>query len=195
MRIKVVAIIVAGSASLLMAQDAQRPRKVRENAAPPANTTPRSPSSVIETTARISIRFIELQLDANGKGSLHIDCQTNGEARLWSKLRNRQLDGLKFRRQVPRGRYIADFLCDEANARRAAEAGRRQVEAARRLMADESWAMLAASVRTVAQLRLDHPYLSLQELAARARPPLTKSSLNHRLRRMVALSEERAVEK
>jgi very-short-patch-repair endonuclease len=40
--------------------------------------------------------------------------QTNGEARLWSKLRNRQLDGLKFRRQVPRGRYIADFLCDEA---------------------------------------------------------------------------------
>ena len=85
--------------------------------------------------------------------------------------------------------------CDEANARRAAEAGRRQVEAARRLMADESWAMLAASVRTVARLRLDHPYLSLQELAARARPPLTKSSLNHRLRRMVALSEERAVEK
>ena len=82
MRIKVVAIIVAGSASLLMAQDAQRPRKVRENAAPPANTTPRSPSSVIETTARISIRFIELQLDANGKGSLHIDCQTNGEARI-----------------------------------------------------------------------------------------------------------------
>jgi len=40
--------------------------------------------------------------------------QTNSEARLWSKLRNRQLDGLKFRRQVPRGRYIADFLCDEA---------------------------------------------------------------------------------
>ena len=40
--------------------------------------------------------------------------QTIGEARLWSKLRNRKLDGLKFRRQVPRGKYIADFLCDEA---------------------------------------------------------------------------------
>jgi very-short-patch-repair endonuclease len=39
---------------------------------------------------------------------------TNGEARLWSKLRNRQLDRLKFRRQVPRGRFVADFLCDEA---------------------------------------------------------------------------------
>jgi len=31
---------------------------------------------------------------------------------LWQRLRNRQL-GYKFRRQVPRGRYIADFLCFE----------------------------------------------------------------------------------
>jgi very-short-patch-repair endonuclease len=40
--------------------------------------------------------------------------QTNAEVRLWSRLRNRQLDDLKFRRQVPRGRFVADFLCDEA---------------------------------------------------------------------------------
>ena len=40
--------------------------------------------------------------------------QTETEVRLWSRLRNRQLDSLKFRRQVPRGPFIADFLCDEA---------------------------------------------------------------------------------
>jgi very-short-patch-repair endonuclease len=40
--------------------------------------------------------------------------QTKAEVRLWSRLRNRQLDNLKFRRQVPRGRFVADFLCDEA---------------------------------------------------------------------------------
>jgi len=40
--------------------------------------------------------------------------QTNAEIRLWSRLRNRQLDNLKFRRQVQRGKFIADFLCDEA---------------------------------------------------------------------------------
>ena len=40
--------------------------------------------------------------------------QTTAEARLWSRLRNRQLGDLKFRRQVPRGPFIADFLCDEA---------------------------------------------------------------------------------
>ena len=30
---------------------------------------------------------------------------------LWSCLRNRRLDGLKFRRQVPVGRFVADFYC------------------------------------------------------------------------------------
>ena len=29
-------------------------------------------------------------------------------------LRNRQLDGCKFRRQLPIGRYVADFACVEA---------------------------------------------------------------------------------
>ncbi len=33
------------------------------------------------------------------------------ERRLWKLLRDRRLDGLKFRRQVVIGRYIVDFLC------------------------------------------------------------------------------------
>ena len=37
--------------------------------------------------------------------------QTKAEVRLWSRLRNRQLDNLKFRRQVPIGPYVADFAC------------------------------------------------------------------------------------
>jgi very-short-patch-repair endonuclease len=40
--------------------------------------------------------------------------QTKAEARLWSRQRDRRLDNLKFRRQVPRGRFVVDFLCDEA---------------------------------------------------------------------------------
>lgn len=32
---------------------------------------------------------------------------------LWKLLRGRQLEGCKFRRQVPVGPYIADFLCFE----------------------------------------------------------------------------------
>jgi very-short-patch-repair endonuclease len=33
---------------------------------------------------------------------------------LWRRLRNRHLDGLKFRRQEPVGRYVVDFACREA---------------------------------------------------------------------------------
>ncbi|MBZ9675146.1 endonuclease domain-containing protein [Mesorhizobium sp. ES1-1] len=39
---------------------------------------------------------------------------TEAEDRLWSELRDRRLDGIKFRRQVPIGKYIADFVCAEA---------------------------------------------------------------------------------
>jgi very-short-patch-repair endonuclease len=38
---------------------------------------------------------------------------TDAESLLWHRLRNRQLLDLKFRRQRPIGRYIADFACLE----------------------------------------------------------------------------------
>ena len=39
--------------------------------------------------------------------------QTEAEKKLWKVLRNKQLEGLKFRRQFPFGRYVADFVCNE----------------------------------------------------------------------------------
>ena len=39
--------------------------------------------------------------------------QTESERRMWSVLRDRRFTGLKFRRQVPVGPYIADFACFE----------------------------------------------------------------------------------
>ncbi len=36
---------------------------------------------------------------------------TLAEAKLWELLRGRRLEGLKFRRQSPIGRYVVDFLC------------------------------------------------------------------------------------
>ncbi|MEK7563409.1 MAG: endonuclease domain-containing protein [Patescibacteria group bacterium] len=37
--------------------------------------------------------------------------QTPGEIKLWKALRSGRFHGLKFRRQVPVGPYIVDFLC------------------------------------------------------------------------------------
>ena len=37
--------------------------------------------------------------------------QTDTERELWQLLRRRELAGFKFRRQVPLGEYVADFVC------------------------------------------------------------------------------------
>jgi len=39
---------------------------------------------------------------------------TDAERKLWSRLRDKRLMAMKFKRQVPRGRYVVDFLCVEA---------------------------------------------------------------------------------
>jgi very-short-patch-repair endonuclease len=40
--------------------------------------------------------------------------QTEWEHSLWERLRRRQLNGFKFRRQHPVGPFFADFFCPEA---------------------------------------------------------------------------------
>jgi very-short-patch-repair endonuclease len=40
--------------------------------------------------------------------------QTEAEIRLWSRLRRKQLEGFRFRRQHPMGPYVADFFCPDA---------------------------------------------------------------------------------
>ncbi len=39
---------------------------------------------------------------------------TEAEKRVWQILRSQRMNGCKFRRQVPIGRYVADFVCHEA---------------------------------------------------------------------------------
>jgi len=48
---------------------------------------------------------------ANEKARALRGNQTDAEQALWQRLRNKQLDGFRFRRQVPVGHYIADFVC------------------------------------------------------------------------------------
>ena len=39
---------------------------------------------------------------------------TQAEEIVWHALRGRRFHGLKFKRQAPLGRYVADFVCFEA---------------------------------------------------------------------------------
>ena len=49
-----------------------------------------------------------------------------------------------------------------------------------------SWVVaLPSRQQQVGELRVEYPYLTLAELAQLAEPPLSKSALNHRLRRLL----------
>ena len=54
---------------------------------------------------------------------------TNAELALWMRLRNRQLAGCKFRRQVPIGKYIVDFVCFERKMVIEVDGGHHQEQA------------------------------------------------------------------
>ncbi len=74
---------------------------------------------------------------------------------------------------------------DEANLVRTARAAHRQLEAIRSL----ELGSLPAGLVEIAELRLRHPSASLRELAAKARPPLTKAAAHRRLNALVRLAE------
>ena len=50
-------------------------------------------------------------MDINQKAKQLRVNSTDAENRLWQCIRNRQLNGWKFRRQMPVDRYIVDFIC------------------------------------------------------------------------------------
>jgi DNA-binding protein WhiA len=74
---------------------------------------------------------------------------------------------------------------DEANLERVARAAHRQLEAIRGIGLDA----LPPELVEIAELRLRHPSASLAELAAKARPPLTKSAAHRRLQAVTRLFE------
>jgi very-short-patch-repair endonuclease len=53
---------------------------------------------------------------------------TGAERLLWQRLKARQLDGLKFRRQEQVGRFIADFVCYEKGVIVEADGGNHALE-------------------------------------------------------------------
>lgn len=80
---------------------------------------------------------------------------------------------------------------EAANISRTVRAGQQQLEAIRRLTESHRLECLPPELRETARLRLAYPEVSLAELAALHDPPLTKSGLNHRLRRIASAGEEK----
>lgn len=80
--------------------------------------------------------------------------------------------------------------CDAANLDKAVRASQEQAEAIGRLERAGVLATLSDKLRETARLRLEFPEYTLSELAAACDPPVSKSCLNHRLRKLLELAGE-----
>lgn len=89
-----------------------------------------------------------------------------------------------------RGSVNRRVNCDAANLDKVVAAAQSQIEAIRRLEEAGALSTLPARLREAAQLRVDNPELTLSELAGMCDPPVSKSALNHRLRRLVERAEQ-----
>ena len=80
--------------------------------------------------------------------------------------------------------------CETANLGKAVDAAQEQLAAIRRLEANGTYRDLPDKIRKTAELRKAHPEATLLELAQMQDPPLTKSAINHRMRKLLELSKQ-----
>lgn len=80
--------------------------------------------------------------------------------------------------------------CDSANTQRVANASARQLELLRHLEEIDALGVLPEDIAQAARARLENPDLSLRELGEIMNPPLGKSGMNHRLKRLEKIAVE-----
>ncbi len=80
--------------------------------------------------------------------------------------------------------------CETANLTKAVDAAQEQLAAIRKMEADGTFNDLPDKIRKTALLRKEHPEATLMELAQMQDPPLTKSAINHRMRKLLELSRQ-----
>ena len=80
--------------------------------------------------------------------------------------------------------------CDMANVNKTLDAALEQKNAIEKLRQRGALENLPDKLRQTALLRLQYPELSLTQLAERCDPPVTKSCLNHRMRKLMSMAQE-----
>ena len=80
--------------------------------------------------------------------------------------------------------------CDNANTSKVVEAAQAQIAAIRTLRERGKYEQLPDKLKQTAALREENPEANMAELAELFDPPLTKSALNHRLRKLTELASE-----
>ena len=98
-----------------------------------------------------------------------------------------EMENTRIRKQL-RASAVRAANCDEHNGERMLDAGQKQAEAIRQIMLKEGLYTLPKGLRELGRLRLENPDLSLKELGEMLDPPVGKSGVNHRMRRLMEIA-------
>lgn len=79
--------------------------------------------------------------------------------------------------------------CDNANIKKTFQAASKQIKAIEKLMDSGKFEELPSELRELAKLRLDNPEMTLTELGSSLSEPLSRSGVNHRLRKLLSIAE------
>ena len=80
--------------------------------------------------------------------------------------------------------------CDEHNSEKMLDAGQEQADAIRRISILQGLFTLPPALREAARLRVENPDMSLKELGEMMDPPVGKSGMNHRIRRLMEIARQ-----
>ena len=79
---------------------------------------------------------------------------------------------------------------DNANIDKALRAAEQQIRSIERIQRQKGLAFLSPKLQETAQARLDHPELGIEELGKLMNPPLSKSGVNNRLRKIEEIAKK-----
>ena len=98
------------------------------------------------------------------------------------------LESVRVLRSV-RGDVNRVVNCETANLTKAVDAGLAQVTAIRKIDEIIGLGSLSPGLQEIARLRLANPEMTLRELGRMLSPPISKSAVNHRMRRLIQTAE------
>lgn len=79
--------------------------------------------------------------------------------------------------------------CATANFKKSSAAAKKQLDSIKKLRDNNELEKLPSELQIVANVRLQNPDLSLNELVELIDPPISKSGLNHRLNKLIKIAE------
>ena len=80
--------------------------------------------------------------------------------------------------------------CEMNNINRAVDAARKHIDTIERLIEANKLSFLPPELEKTALFRIENKELSLSQLAAASSPPISKSGLNHRLKKIMEIAEQ-----